>query len=504
MTSYPAGVHASRPGAHPPDLNEVAHFLGAAVNVAMSKFAHDHQALAQRLQWPLEMVSKNPAHAREMVRLDLARHAVVQHLTGQLAPRPAPPPAARKPPTMLDRLKTAAQQEFDREVFAATHPVEALANHIHDQRLTHGGERHLARANDLIGGGVAGAGADLVEGVGKAADIYRRYVQDGVVTDAIGERFFGLPAPPSAADEAAKIVAPLRHEANLRPPRTFAGRLVASTPRMVALVMAPGIVGPAILGTQSLGAASNRAREAQAPDTPFNDAGIAATAGIDTLVGLLLKGRTGLDPATVIERLPEAVRSDALDVVARVATKSIAGAMVSGAQTGADNIVASATFDPNRPWGQGVGESLVFGATTGPFGGRNRGTPSSRPRLPAPPTPPQRPGSFAIQLGGAHRDVRGLQGYEAHHMPSNAVSPLPLSIGPAIALQKADHLRTASNGRWRAADEYRRQQKALIDAGDFAAAQDMDVQDIRSKFGDKYDPAIDQLIAHSRAKGHRQ
>ena len=76
---------------------------------------------------------------------------------------------------MLDRLKSTARQGFDREAFAVTHPVEALANHIHDQRVTRGGERHLARANDLGWGGVAGAIADFGEGLGKAADLQRRY-----------------------------------------------------------------------------------------------------------------------------------------------------------------------------------------------------------------------------------------------------------------------------------------------------------------------------------------
>ena len=40
----------------------------------------------------------------------------------------------------------------------------------------------------------------------------------------------------------------------------------------------------------------------------------------------------------------------------------------------------------------------------------------------------------AFQLGGAHSDVRGVPGYEAHHMPADSVSSIPTGEGPAIAM----------------------------------------------------------------------
>lgn len=504
MASFSGEPGVRSPGSLPSNTNDVAHFLGAAVKVAVSHFADDHPAMAKRLNWPLELVNKNPAHALEMVRLDLARHAVVQHVTGQLGPRPTPPAARKSPPTVWDRAKTAARQEFDREVFAVTHPIEALANHIHDQRLTHGGERHLARANDLMGGDLAGTIANIGEGVGKAADFQRRYAQGGVVTDAVAKRFFGLSAPSSYADQAAKFVAPLRREAELRPPRTFAGEVVAGTPGM-AMVMVPGI-GPALLGLESLGAASNRGRQTHAPDTPVNDAAMAATAAVNTAAGFLLKGRGGLDPARIIERFPEAARGHALDLSAKVVANSATGAAIGGGQAAVDNAVAKATYDPDRPLSQGVGEHALSGALMGTLGrsGRSAKPSPRRPPLPAPPVPQRGPGPFTLQIAGTHKDVRVFSGYERHHIPSNSVSPLPRGRGLVILMKTGDHKLTGSHGSSRSAIQYRQKEAEFIKNGETSKAYEMGLQDILSSTGDTYREAVEKFIDLLNAEGDKQ
>ena len=81
-------------------------------------------------------------------------------------------------------------------------------------------------------------------------------------------------------------------------------------------------------------------------------------------------------------------------------------------------------------------------------------------------------------------------------MPSKKASNLPESDGPAIQMDPADHRRTTSygGGPGSANEAYRETQRCLIDQGKFDEAFLMDVDDIISKFGDKYDDAILEAI----------
>ncbi|HCG8219558.1 TPA: VCBS repeat-containing protein [Vibrio parahaemolyticus] len=98
-----------------------------------------------------------------------------------------------------------------------------------------------------------------------------------------------------------------------------------------------------------------------------------------------------------------------------------------------------------------------------------------------------------VTKGGAHGHVKGILGNESHHMPANSVSPLSKYKGPSISMKKEDHKKTASWGNSREARAYRAQQKDKIDKGDFKGAQQMDIDDVKSKFGNKYDSAIKQM-----------
>ena len=101
------------------------------------------------------------------------------------------------------------------------------------------------------------------------------------------------------------------------------------------------------------------------------------------------------------------------------------------------------------------------------------------------------------KLGGSYKDVRNqvvkneVTDVEVHHMPAKSVSYLDVNDGPAIAMEKADHRKTASCGKTLEAAEYRNAQKEKIDKGDFMGAFQMDVDDIHSKFGNKYDKEIE-------------
>ena len=102
--------------------------------------------------------------------------------------------------------------------------------------------------------------------------------------------------------------------------------------------------------------------------------------------------------------------------------------------------------------------------------------------------------------GGSYRDVK-VEGegekYEVHHMPADSASPnLERGDGPAIKMEKEDHRLTASCGMSREAREYREQQKTLIEQGKFREALQMDIDDIRDKFGDKYDDAIAEMLEY--------
>lgn len=107
-----------------------------------------------------------------------------------------------------------------------------------------------------------------------------------------------------------------------------------------------------------------------------------------------------------------------------------------------------------------------------------------------------------VQLGGAHRTVRKLRGYHSHHLVAKKVSPLSEGEGPAIAMLPAHHRKTASFGRGPQPEAYRMKQAEHIAKGDFQSALQMDIDDIRRKFGNLYDDAIDQALLYSRKKGH--
>lgn len=101
--------------------------------------------------------------------------------------------------------------------------------------------------------------------------------------------------------------------------------------------------------------------------------------------------------------------------------------------------------------------------------------------------------------GGAYSDVKKTSDSnicEVHHMPADAASYLERNDGPAIKMEKADHRKTASCGSSREAREYQAAQKELIDKGRFREAVQMDIDDIREKFGSKYDGAIAEMLKY--------
>ena len=101
-------------------------------------------------------------------------------------------------------------------------------------------------------------------------------------------------------------------------------------------------------------------------------------------------------------------------------------------------------------------------------------------------------GLTKTKLGGAYKDVPA-NGGQVHHMPANSISPYSKGKGPGIRMETKDHMETASWGSSKKAKLYRQRQKELIDQGKFREAQQMDIDDVHSKFNNKYDNAIEEM-----------
>ncbi len=81
---------------------------------------------------------------------------------------------------------------------------------------------------------------------------------------------------------------------------------------------------------------------------------------------------------------------------------------------------------------------------------------------------------------------------QRHHMPSQYCGNKGKD-GGTITMKTSEHKDTASYDSRQGAGEYRKRQKELVDSGKFEEAFEMDVQDIKNKFGSKYNEAIEHL-----------
>ena len=113
-------------------------------------------------------------------------------------------------------------------------------------------------------------------------------------------------------------------------------------------------------------------------------------------------------------------------------------------------------------------------------------------------------GEMAARKGGSYAECRkvSLEGEEVHHMPAKSASNLEVNDGPAIRMDAADHRQTASCGNSIEAREYREIQRGLIEEGKFREAIQMDIDDIRMHFGDKYDDAIEEMLSYAAERGY--
>jgi RHS repeat-associated protein len=102
-------------------------------------------------------------------------------------------------------------------------------------------------------------------------------------------------------------------------------------------------------------------------------------------------------------------------------------------------------------------------------------------------------------LGGWYSRLQPARsGNEINHIPAKkAYKHLDLSpsSGPSIRMDYADHRAVTSTGSGRPAKAWHQAQKDLIDQGRFDEAMKMDIDDIRARFGTKYDQHIADMVA---------
>ncbi|OOF49242.1 hypothetical protein BKK52_04180 [Rodentibacter trehalosifermentans] len=84
--------------------------------------------------------------------------------------------------------------------------------------------------------------------------------------------------------------------------------------------------------------------------------------------------------------------------------------------------------------------------------------------------------------------TKGLSKYKSNYSPEYR----------NIKMDPADHKLTASYGRSKEAQIYRDKQKELLEQGKIDEAINMDIMDIRQKFGSKYDSAIEEMLEYSK------
>lgn len=109
------------------------------------------------------------------------------------------------------------------------------------------------------------------------------------------------------------------------------------------------------------------------------------------------------------------------------------------------------------------------------------------------------------QRGGSYDEVcKGSDGKytQVHETPSfESTGAEKRKTGPSIKMTKEDHRLTASYGRSTDSKLYRAEQRRLIEAGNYHDAIQMDINDITSKFGDKYDDAIGEMLQYAESIG---
>jgi hypothetical protein len=112
----------------------------------------------------------------------------------------------------------------------------------------------------------------------------------------------------------------------------------------------------------------------------------------------------------------------------------------------------------------------------------------------------------AKHQGGKHGRVKedsALGSRESHHIPPKSISAHGEAAGPAVSMDYADHRSMSSTSR-RTTDPVSIAQGKLAKSGPagFLAAMSTEIIEMRSKFGNKYDPAIAWMLLWAACMGY--
>ena len=114
---------------------------------------------------------------------------------------------------------------------------------------------------------------------------------------------------------------------------------------------------------------------------------------------------------------------------------------------------------------------------------------------------------LSAQGGGGYGNTRDLStGGQVNHMPAyssykNTGVNVSHYTGPATWMETADHMKTASWGGSTSAKQWRDMQEDLIKRGKFGKAMEMDIRDVKRKFGSKYNKGMEEMIEYAKARG---
>jgi hypothetical protein len=109
--------------------------------------------------------------------------------------------------------------------------------------------------------------------------------------------------------------------------------------------------------------------------------------------------------------------------------------------------------------------------------------------------------------GGSYDEIPTAGG-QVNHIPPQSVLPTRITYGkgPAVWMETADHMKTCSWGSgaikappqypYKTAEQWRAAQQELIKQQRFKDAVQMDIDDIRFKFGSKYERGIGEMLAY--------
>jgi RHS repeat-associated protein len=98
--------------------------------------------------------------------------------------------------------------------------------------------------------------------------------------------------------------------------------------------------------------------------------------------------------------------------------------------------------------------------------------------------------------GGPHSLTKkpSGDGLDSHHVPPDHASDLPREKGPAIQMEPSDHRQMPSTGSSASAEKWRDRQARLIQQGKFREAQKIEIDEVRRRYGEKYDGAIEEML----------